>query len=173
MKRIAIVGVGNRLMGDDGCGSYIAEFLRDKVQGADVIDLGSSGVNALDLLKDYDVLIIIDAMLGNNDVEVKKIEISMDEEEITSTVLDLEYSGSHGVGIQSILFMLRLMGFSPEVYIIGCKPYRMEPGIGLSEEVRKNLPLVIRKLINLASRFDIKVSEDVIKEVEKIEYKLN
>jgi len=173
MKRIAIVGVGNRLMGDDGCGSYIAEFLRDKVQGADVIDLGSSGVNSLDLLKDYDVLIIIDAMLGENDVEVRKMEISVDEEEMASTVLDLEYSGSHGVGIQSLLFMLKLMGFSPEVYLIGCKPYKIEPRVGLSEEVRKNLPLVVRELINLASKFNVRIEESAIKEVDKIEYRLN
>jgi hypothetical protein len=57
--------------------------------------------------------------------------------------------------------------------LIGCKPYKIEPRVGLSEEVRKNLPLVVRELINLASKFNVRIEESATKEVDKIEYKLN
>ncbi len=163
MKRIAIVGVGNILMGDDGCGSYIAEALINSIEGVDVINLGSTGIAGIESLKDYDVLIIIDAMLTDKEVDVVKINLEVNLDEITSTVLDLKYSGSHGLGIQSVLTMLRLMGSSPEVYIIGCKPYELEPKIGLSEAIKRNLPEISEALIKVMSDLKIKYNKEEIK----------
>ncbi|AOL15444.1 hydrogenase maturation protease [Sulfolobus sp. A20] len=163
MKRIAIVGVGNILMSDDGCGSHIAEALMNSIEGVDVIDLGSTGIAGIESLKDYDVLIIIDAMLTDKEVDVVKINLEVNLDEVASTVLDLKYSGSHGLGIQSVLTMLKLMGSSSEVYIIGCKPYSLEPKIGLSEEVKKNLPKIAEALLKVMSDFKINYDEEEIK----------
>jgi len=171
MKRIAIVGVGNRLMGDDGFGSYMAEALEGNVKGCDIIDLGATGVSAIDIIKDYDIIIIIDAVLSEKDFEVSKINAEIDSDEITSTVLDYEYSGSHGLGIQSVLTTLKIMGYNPaEVYLIGCKPYTLEPKLGLSQELESKLEQIIQAISDFLNReFGIQVDVNgVKKKLEKV-----
>lgn len=169
MKRIAIVGIGNRLMGDDGFSSYIAEALEGNVKGCDVIDLGSAGVSAIEVLKDYDVVIIIDAVLSDKDFEISKMDLEIDSDEITSTVLDYEYSGSHGLGIQSVLTTLKIMGYNPVVYLIGCKPYLLEPRIGLSQELKSKIGQIVQQIADFLKGLGIQVDVDgVKKKIEKV-----
>ncbi len=156
MRRVAIVGVGNTMMGDDGVGSLIAQALEGIVENASVIDLGSSGLSAIEWLMDYDVIVIVDAMLTEKEVEVIKLNLNVDEEEVTSTVLDMEYSGSHGLGVQSVLLMLKLMGASPDIYVVGVKPYSMEARMGISEEMKRVLPKVLSELDKVLSSLKVK-----------------
>ncbi|WP_016729708.1 hydrogenase maturation protease [Saccharolobus islandicus] len=167
MKRIAIVGVGNRLMGDDGFGSYMAEALYGNVKGCDVIDLGAAGASAMEVLKDYDIIILIDAVAMDKDFDISRMDINIDSDEVTSTILDFEYSGSHGVGIQSILTTLKIMGYAPEVYLVGCKPYVLDVKLGLSEELRRKLDQIVLSLAEfLKKNFGIEVIvDDTIKKL--------
>jgi hydrogenase maturation protease len=156
MRRVAIVGVGNTMMGDDGVGPLITQALEGLVENADVIDLGGSGLSAIEGLMDYDVIVIVDAMLTEKEVEVIRLNPSVDEEEVTSAVLDMEYSGSHGLGVQSVLLMLKLMGASPDIYVVGVKPYVVEPRMEISEEMRRALPKVLDELDKVLSSLKIK-----------------
>lgn len=168
MKRIAIVGIGNRLMGDDGFGSYLAEALEGNVKGCDVIDLGASGVSSLEILKDYDVIILIDAIMleDNKDIFITKMDQEIDSEEITSTVVDFQYSGSHGLGIQSVITTLRILGYTPEVYVFGCKPYVLDVKMGISDELMSKLDQIITSLYNFLKKFGIEF--DTQKTIEKL-----
>lgn len=89
--RVLIAGVGNIFMGDDGCGSVMAEVLRDCVDGADVVDIGTGGLPLTDYLENFDVIIVVDAAAISEDVKVIEVtgEISSDGvgEEVLSLIL--------------------------------------------------------------------------------------
>ncbi|BCU68827.1 hydrogenase maturation protease [Stygiolobus caldivivus] len=162
MMRVGIIGVGNRIMGDDGLGSYLAQALYGNAEGAEVIDLGSAGINAIDYLKEFDVIVILDAVAVDQEgvfVSEEKINEG-DTDQVTSTVLDMEISGSHGLGIQSTLFILKLMGYSPKIYIIGHKPYVLEPMSGISEKLREKVPQILDILQEVLKPYNVKINKD-------------
>ena len=66
MKRIAVVGVGNILMGDEGIGVKVVEELRKErlPEGVELFDGGTAFHVLVDDLIDFDKLIIVDAVLG-------------------------------------------------------------------------------------------------------------
>ena len=162
MKRIGIIGVGNRLMGDDGLGSYLAQALQGNVEGAEVIDLGSAGVNAIDYLKEFDVVVILDAVaIDQEGVYVSEENVNeRDPDQLTSTVLDFELSGSHGLGIQSTLLILKLMGYSPKIFIIGHKPYVIEPMKGISDKLKEKVPQILDMLQEVLKPYNVRINKE-------------
>lgn len=80
MKSILILGVGNRILGDDGIGSIIAErFEKYSNDFIDIIDVGSSLYKFLSSLTLEDELpreiIIIDIMEGKNPGNIHFLEL--------------------------------------------------------------------------------------------------
>lgn len=64
-----IMGVGNSLLGDDGIGVHIARRLSRLVkdENVDIVDTNMGGLNLLDFILGYDKLIIIDAIMTDQD----------------------------------------------------------------------------------------------------------
>jgi hydrogenase maturation protease len=61
--RVLVLGVGNPILSDDGVGIHAARRLKEKnLSGVDVEELAASGLELLDLVLDYDKVIIIDAI---------------------------------------------------------------------------------------------------------------
>ena len=60
-----ILGIGNTLLGDDGVGVYVARELSEKItdDDVDILNTAIDGLNLLDVIRDYDRLIVIDAIL--------------------------------------------------------------------------------------------------------------
>ncbi len=62
-KKTLVVGVGNPILSDDGVGIHIARRLREMgISGIDVEELPASGLELLDMVLDYDRVVIIDAI---------------------------------------------------------------------------------------------------------------
>ena len=61
--RLAVIGVGNPLVADEGVGIAVIEELgkRDLPDSVELVDAGSAGMSLLHIIKDYDAVIIIDA----------------------------------------------------------------------------------------------------------------
>ncbi len=59
-----ILGLGNPILSDDGVGCRVAAALRDRLKEpeVDVLEASIAGLDFLDLLADYDKVIIIDAI---------------------------------------------------------------------------------------------------------------
>lgn len=61
--RTLVLGLGNELLGDDAVGILAARALRERLAGrADVMESSLAGLALLDLLVDYDRVIIIDCV---------------------------------------------------------------------------------------------------------------
>jgi hydrogenase maturation protease len=63
--RTLVLGIGNTLLGDDGVGVYAARELTEKIsnENVTVTDTAIDGLNLLDVIRNYERLIVIDAIL--------------------------------------------------------------------------------------------------------------
>jgi hydrogenase maturation protease len=61
--RVLVLGVGNPILSDDGVGIHVARELRQRrLPGVYVEELAASGLELLDVVLDYDKIIIVDAI---------------------------------------------------------------------------------------------------------------
>lgn len=150
--KVAVLGVGNYLFSDEGFGVHMVKYLTDHYTfepEIQLIDGGTSGMELLGFLDDFDHLLLLDCVGGDkapgtvyafDDSEVKyyfKNDISV-----------------HEVGVQDILYIHSLKDEpdKPElvVSVIGCEPENLDTGIELSETVKKSVPhaleLVVQQL---------------------------
>jgi len=143
--RLAVVGVGNLLLKDEGIGVHIAHALQqiDIPHGTQIIDGGTSS----DLpyyLRDVDKLIIIDAVkAGGKPGTVYRFhphDVNIESEEILSV---------HELGLEQSLKMMSLMGNEPkETVIIGIEPKEIDWGTELSAELQQKIPEIVNLVLN-------------------------
>ena len=143
--KLAVIGVGNLLLKDEGIGVHIARALQqiDIPHGTKIIDGGTSS----DLpyyLRDVDKLIIIDAVkAGGKPGTVYRFhphDVNIESEEILSV---------HELGLEQSLKMMSLMGNEPkETVIIGIEPKEIDWGTELSAELQQKIPEIVNLVLN-------------------------
>ncbi|MBG9450710.1 hydrogenase maturation protease [Cytobacillus firmus] len=139
MKKTIILGIGNRLMKDDGVGIYIAEELMNTDENLDCeYIIGESDIDySLSKLEGAEFVIILDAILsGGNpgDIEV----YSLDKTD-SHRFLGLS---PHNMHLFQALYEQRdkLKGC-----LIGVEPFDISFQIGLSRELEKKWPEIVSK----------------------------
>lgn len=126
-KSIAVVGIGNSLLTDDGAGIHTLErFAEDNTNdGVFCLDGGTVGLALLDRLSDLDGLVALDAMkLG-----LRPGTITVLEGEAMDAHLRNQRGSVHEVGLSDLMDALRLRGDLPERRaLIGIEPEDMDWG---------------------------------------------
>jgi len=98
-----VVGVGNPILSDDGVGIHAARMLRDRgLEGVHVEELPASGLELLDMVLDYDRVVIIDAIQTKDGVPGDHYILA--EEDFERAV---HGSSPHGINIATALAMGR------------------------------------------------------------------
>ena len=140
-KKVLILGVGNKLRGDDGVGSELAAQLAGKVN-ATVIDAEEVPENYLGpiIAENPEVLLILDAA-------------SMDAPPGSVAVIEMHNIASAGLSTHSAslnLFLLVLQSeIQPDTFILGIQPQTIEFGAPMSEPVRKAFVQIELALLNI------------------------
>ena len=128
-----IAGIGNIFNRDDGFGSEVAQRLLQRPVPADVRveDYGIRGMHlALDLLEGCDLLILIDALDGDDGPGTVYL-LEPDPAGDGAEPLD-----AHLLDPQAVLAMVAgLGGVIGRVLVVGCQPADLDEGIGLSPVV--------------------------------------
>jgi len=128
-----VVGVGNPLLGDDAIGLEIAKQLKGKIN-ADVKLAAAGGLELAEIIADYELAIIIDAVKGKKGV----VEIDVDEYE--------ESVANHDISFPSAYRILARYIKMPRIRIVGIGVDGMEIKEELSEEAKKLIPIAIEKI---------------------------
>ncbi|MBA7714676.1 Hydrogenase 1 maturation protease [subsurface metagenome] len=138
--RIAVVGVGNLLLKDEGIGVHIARALQqmDIPQDTKIIDGGTSP----DLpyyINGADKLVIIDAVKGGSKpgtvYRFHPGDVNIESEEMVSV---------HELGLEQSLKIMKLMGSKPrEIVVIGIEPKEIDWGTELSAELQQKIPEIV------------------------------
>jgi len=101
--RILVVGVGNPILSDDGVGIYAARMLKARgIPGVSIEELPASGLELLDMVLDYDRVVIIDAIQTKDGVPGDHYVLA--EEDFERAV---HGSSPHGINIATALAMGR------------------------------------------------------------------
>lgn len=140
MTKIAIFGIGNVLMGDDGIGPAVAHFLENNFrfpEGVVVEDLGTPSLSLPGYLTGHDTVIFIDAVAA----EAPPGTICCySRDEIVHAPAALRIS-PHEPSIDDALRVLDFAGNAPrDVTLIGVVPETLSGGLTLSPGVSEAVP---------------------------------
>ncbi len=127
--RVCVVGIGNRLAGDDGAGSALAERLAGRVAGC-VIDAGIAPENHLEpVVRDEpDSILLVDAVDFGGDPGSVRI--------LDARALGAGGLSTHATSLGAICDYLGARSAARAV-LIGIQPGRLRLGAGLSDEVSR------------------------------------
>lgn len=149
---IAVVGIGNNLLRDDGAGIHtLARFAAENDDDAvDCLDGGTVGLALLDRLSGLAGLVALDAMrLGKAPGTVTVLEgDDMD------THLRNQRGSVHEVGLSDLLDALRLRGdLPPHRALIGIEPADMDWGTEPTPAVAEAIPSAAAAARRLVARW--------------------
>jgi hydrogenase maturation protease len=144
---IAVFGIGNILLSDDGVGVHVINKLRTDCQFPDYVELidgGTKGLDLLPLFEGRDKVLIVDA--ANFKKEPGTIDM-VEGDKIPAFLVSNKLS-VHQIGLPDTLFAARLMNLMPpEMCLIGIQPKSMETGTELSDEISKRLDALTERVI--------------------------
>ena len=132
-KKTLIAGLGNILMGDEGVGAKVVEEIEkrcDLPEGVSLMDGGTAGYALIDYFKEYDRVVIIDAVTGGG---AAGTIYRLNYDDILQRP-DLKLSG-HQIGLPEVLLLADKLGDLPEIVLIGVEPASMDYGLALSSDV--------------------------------------
>ncbi len=139
-KRYLVLGVGNILLKDEGLGVRAVEYMRERYsvpESVELVDGGTGGLNLVSLMRDFDHVIIIDAVAPKTEPGALY--------RIPGKMLPKSpplMTTAHQLGVQDMLAIAALEGSDPEVVVIGMEPKEISIGLELSSVVREKLPEV-------------------------------
>jgi hydrogenase maturation protease len=154
---IAVFGIGNILLSDDGVGVHALNRLKEEYDlpgYVELIDGGTKGLDLLPLLEERDKVMIIDAANFKKEpgtigtVEGDKIPAFL------STKLSV-----HQIGLPDLLFAAKLMNvFPPEMCLIGIQPESMATSIEMSDVVSKGMDSLLEKVIKRLKEWGVEIT---------------
>ena len=151
--RILVAGIGNRLLGDDGFGSYAAEQLAKTrlPENVDIVDYGCNLRALISDLLNYQYVIFIDAIpRGLRAGTLYKLEISEKDIEAIKPedVVEITKISSHEFNVETALALAKSLGHTfKRCVIIGVEPENVEVKVGLSDSVSKMLNKVVEEVL--------------------------
>jgi len=153
--KVAVLGVGSVLMGDDGVGPWVVARLRGRYlfsSEVTVEDLGTPGPELLYAIDGVDALVLIDAVRASGEPGELRFYRT---EEILRPGPEGRIS-PHDPGLRQTLLTADLTGQAPgQVLLVGIIPGVVELGTELSPRVRDALPEVERAVVAELTRLGV------------------
>jgi len=149
-KKLAVIGVGNVLMGDEGLGVHALEPLKKHLaEFGGRVELVDAGTALIDIIDDYtscDVLIVIDVVRGGGEPGAVYRFRPDDLPGVRSSGVP---TSLHELSVMEVLDMERLTGRDvPDVIVVGMEPERITAGLDLSVAVADRLPLLVETVLD-------------------------
>ncbi len=138
-NKIAIIGLGNLLLGDEGFGVHLIRHLQQHYifENVDVIDGGTIGFRLIEYFIKYDKLLFVDA-IKTDDTAGSVYKFHLDELPLNVTFV----SSIHEIGLGDIVSQIKFMGEEAEALAIGIVPLNVCPNDlteHLSDFMRKKI----------------------------------
>jgi len=155
---IAIFGIGNILLSDDGVGIHIINRLKDEYEfpeNVEIIDGGTKGLDLLPLFENRDKVLFIDAANFNKEPGT----IGTIEGDNIPAFLGQKLSVHH-IGIPDMLFAAKLMEITPpEMCLIGIQPESMETSMELTDAVSSKMDALLEEILKKLTEWGIMYSQ--------------
>ena len=144
MERVAVIGIGNVLMADEGAGVEALKLLNERgyPENVELIDAGTAFFAIVSDLKDFKKLIILDVARGDQPSgTVYRFE--MDDVKSGDVLISL-----HDIGVVDALRMETLVGKVPDdIVFFGIEPEKIALSMGLSSSVKQGLDHLVDRVM--------------------------
>ncbi len=159
MISIAVVGIGNNLLQDDGAGIHALQHFESHFSDENVecLDAGTVGLAMMDRLSNLGGLVTVDAMrLGK---PPGTITVLQGEE--MDVHLRTHHGSVHELGLSDILDALRLCDDLPgNRALVGIEPEQMDWGTEPTEKVAAALPDAAERVHDLVRDWQLRFHEE-------------
>jgi hydrogenase maturation protease len=146
VARIAVIGIGNVLTGDDGVGPYVARVLDAgwELPDVEVIDAGTPGLDLTTLIAGREAAVLVDAVTARGAPgELRRY----DKATLLSRPPAMALS-PHEPGVREALMNAEFMGTSPlTVTLVGVIPETVALGCRLSPAVQAAVPGAVEAVL--------------------------
>lgn len=140
MSRIAVIGIGNVLMGDDALGPWVVKALEARYAFPDDVQLVDAGTPGLDLtawFAEKDAVIVVDVVKAKG----APGELRLYDREALMKKSPVLAMSPHDPGLREAILNADFMGVTPRHFkLVGVLPTACEYGLGLSDAVRAAIP---------------------------------
>jgi hydrogenase maturation protease len=152
--RTLVMGVGNPLMRDEGVGVRVAEVLMahfDFPSEVEVIDAGTMGLGIINLFRDIDRLLVVDAVDGTGEPPGTVVRMTPEELAPNQVMHSL-----HDVRLADVLSSAELAGHRPDAECVGVQIERIEQFVvGLTPDVEAALPAAVSAVLTLLGEYGV------------------
>jgi hydrogenase maturation protease len=149
---VAVVALGNVLMGDDAFGAHVLRQLQDGwsfPREVEVQDLGTPGLDLTPYVEGLDALIVVDCVRADGPPGTLRC---WDRAGLLALPPQPRLS-PHDPGLKEALLIAEFCGKSPgDVLLVGVVPGSTGTGIGLGAEVREAVPRAARLVLDELAR---------------------
>ena len=147
--RTLVLGIGNPILGDDGIGFHIAQELAKEIkdENIDVKDTSVNGLNLLGLIVGYDKLIVIDAIMTEDEKvgEIYRLKPRNSSETAWSTISLHHLNLATTIEIGERLFPKEMPG-EVIIFAIGAQEVTEVTG-EMTARVKEAIPRVINLVL--------------------------
>lgn len=147
--RTLVLGIGNPILGDDGIGFHIVQELAKEIndENIDVKDTSVNGLNLLGLIVGYDKLIVIDAIMTEDEKvgEIYRLKPRNSSETAWSTISLHHLNLATTIQIGKKLFLKEMPG-EVIIFAIGAQEVTEVTG-EITARVKEAIPRVINLVL--------------------------
>jgi hydrogenase maturation protease len=145
-QTIAVIGIGNLLLSDDGIGIHAVRSLRSNPRTcllSRIIDGGTVGTDLLGEICGCEQALIVDAVdAGQRPGTIVWMDLN------SSDLPRIQTRNAHQSGIYGLLDDLRLLGCAPQqIVLVGVQPASLSIGTQLSPEVASAIPALEKEIV--------------------------
>lgn len=153
-ERILVMGIGNPLMGDEGVAIRVIELLMAGYQFPDnveVVDAGTMGYTILNLLRDRDFVLVVDAIDGTGYEPGTVVTLSPEDLAPNQLMHSL-----HDTRFVNVLEAAALTGIQVNALCIGIQIEKIEPWVTeLHESLEDALPTAVDAVLTVLGEHGI------------------
>jgi hydrogenase maturation protease len=150
VSEVVVIGVGNRVMGDDAAGPVVIDRLAERVDPSVVlIESVGDATHLLETWRDAGLAVIVDAVVsGGVAGSIQRID------GMQGFPSAWRSASTHLVGLAEAIDLGDAVGVLPAAMVIyGIEIDKVEPGVGLSSAVDKAVDEVAASIVQLCSDY--------------------
>ncbi|MGD2041184.1 MAG: HyaD/HybD family hydrogenase maturation endopeptidase [Anaerolineae bacterium] len=155
MADFLVLGLGNILLGDEGVGVRVAEYLLERYDFPEevrVMDGGTLGLDLLPYVEDASRLLVVDAVQARQPPGTL-VRLTRDE---IPLFLDAAMVSPHQEGLHDLLAVAALKGYLPdEVIFWGVQIEDLGVGLELSRPVAAQVETLAHKVLEELAQWEI------------------
>lgn len=161
MSRIAVIGLGNVLMGDDAFGPYVAHLLEgwyDWPDDAQVTEIGTQGVDLTPFVRGAEALVVVSSV--HRQAPPGTLHRLSHAEVMDRALPEREPSLRHSPyepALRNLVLTLEFTGGAPrQTWVVGAEPATVELSGGLSDRVRPALEPAVGAVLEVVAGLGVR-----------------